>query len=295
MNKNLLFVFNPHSGKSQIKNKLMEIIQLFSRSGYQIEIHATGQAKEAEKIVQERGKDKQLIVCAGGDGTLHETLCGIMQLDTRPILGYIPTGTTNDFACSLGLSKNLVTAAKNIILGKTVSYDIGLFDQSYFAYIAAFGLFTDIPYLTPQELKRILGYQAYLIEAVKRLSNIQPIHILLRYDKKEIEGDFIYGMITNATQIAGMKNIMGRNVKMDDGIFEGLLLHMPNNPLELGDILAALFSTGHKASNHIHKFRSKKIEVFSDSPIPWVLDGEFGGNKQNVQIQSLQRAIRIQY
>ena len=168
MTKKMLFLFNPHAGKSQIKNKLMDIINLFIQAGFKIQVYATQGNKDAVRAAAAYGRYVDCVVCSGGDGTLNETVCGLMRLKKRPVIGYIPTGTTNDFAYTHKLSKNMLTAAKTVVEGEAEEVDVGRFNERYFTYVAGFGAFTDVSYRTPQEMKAVLGHPAYLLEGVKR-------------------------------------------------------------------------------------------------------------------------------
>lgn len=290
--KNMLFVFNPHSGKAQIKNKLLGILDTFSKEGYRVEVHVTQARDDARQIVAAHAKGKGIVVCSGGDGTLNETVSGLMELEKRPVLGYIPTGTTNDFAASLKLSKNMLQAADTVVQGKPFACDIGSFNERYFAYVAAFGLFTDVPYVTPQEAKNILGHQAYLLEGVKRFSNIHPCRMEFTWEDQMVEGDFIYGMISNATSVGGFKNLTGDNVRMDDGLFEVMLVKMPKNPLDFSEIISALILKDVQ-TDYICKFKTNKLRVISAEPIDWVLDGEYGGSRTDVVIENHKRAVSV--
>lgn len=290
--KNMLFVFNPHSGKAQIKNKLAGILDIFSKAGYRVEVHVTQGREDARRIVASNAKGKGLVVCSGGDGTLNETISGIMELDKRPVLGYIPTGTTNDFAASLKLSKNMLAAAKTVLEGTSFDCDVGSFNERYFAYVAAFGLFTDVPYVTPQEAKNLLGHQAYLLEGVKRLSSIHSYRMEFTWEDQVIEGDFIYGMISNATSVGGFKNLTGDNVRMDDGYFEVMLVRMPRNPLDFKEIISAIIRKDAE-TEYIYKFKTNKLRVISAEPVDWVLDGEYGGSRTDVMIENHQQAVSV--
>ena len=205
--KKLLFVVNGHSGKGQIKNKLLDIIDIMIKEGYHVQVHTTQEREDATKVVREQAKYYDLVVCSGGDGTLDEAVTGMMQSEVRTPLGYIPAGSTNDFANSLEIPKDMIQAAKTAVLGVPFSCDVGEFNGDYFIYVAAFGIFTDVSYATSQELKNALGHVAYILEGAKRLYTIKTYHMRVEYDGNEIEGDFLLGMITNSTSVGGFKNM----------------------------------------------------------------------------------------
>lgn len=290
--KKLLFVVNGHSGKGQIKNKLLDIIDIMIKEGYHVQVHTTQEREDATKVVREQAKYYDLVVCSGGDGTLDEAVTGMMQSEVRPPLGYIPAGSTNDFANSLEIPKDMIQAAKTAVLGVPFSCDVGEFNGDYFIYVAAFGIFTDVSYATSQELKNALGHVAYILEGAKRLHTIKSYHMRVEYDGNEIEGDFLLGMITNSTSVGGFKNMTGKDVKLDDGMFEVTLIHKPKNIIELNTIIASLTNLKDE-TDLIDSFRADSVKFYSEEEIPWTLDGEFGGDHKEVQIKDHCKAVDI--
>ena len=290
--KKLLFVVNGHSGKGQIKNKLLDIIDIMIKEGYHVQVHTTQEREDATKVVREQAKYYDLVVCSGGDGTLDEAVTGMMQSEVRTPLGYIPAGSTNDFANSLEIPKDMIQAAKTAVLGVPFSCDVGEFNGDYFIYVAAFWIFTDVSYATSQELKNALGHVAYILEGAKRLHTIKPYHMRVEYDGNEIEGDFLLGMITNSTSVGGFKNMTGKDVKLDDGMFEVTLIHKPKNIIELNTIIASLTNLKDE-TDLIDSFRADSVKFYSEEEIPWTLDGEFGGDHKEVQIKDHCKAVDI--
>ena len=290
--KKLLFVVNGHSGKGQIKNKLLDIIDIMIKEGYHVQVHTTQEREDATKVVREQAKYYDLVVCSGGDGTLDEAVTGMMQSEVRTPLGYIPAGSTNDFANSLEIPKDMIQAAKTAVLGVPFSCDVGEFNGDYFIYVAAFGIFTDVSYATSQELKNALGHVAYILEGAKRLHTIKSYHMRVEYDGNEIEGDFLLGMITNSTSVGGFKNMTGKDVKLDDGMFEVTLIHKPKNIIELNTIIASLTNLKDE-TDLIDSFRADSVKFYSEEVIPWTLDGEFGGDHKEVQIKDHCKAVDI--
>ncbi len=290
--KKLLFVVNGHSGKGQIKNKLLDIIDIMIKEGYHVQVHTTQEREDATKVVREQAKYYDLVVCSGGDGTLDEAVTGMMQSEVRTPLGYIPAGSTNDFANSLEIPKDMIQAAKTAVLGVPFSCDVGEFNGDYFIYVAAFGIFTDVSYATSQELKNALGHVAYILEGAKRLYTIKTYHMRVEYDGNEIEGDFLLGMITNSTSVGGFKNMTGKDVKLDDGLFEVTLIHKPKNIIELNTIIASLTNLKDE-TDLIDSFRADSVKFYSEEEIPWTLDGEFGGDHKEVQIKDYCKAVDI--
>lgn len=290
--KKMLFIYNPRSGKAQLKNKLSDILDIFVKGGYEVTVHPTQAKFDAKNVARENAPYYDIIACSGGDGTIDEVVDGLMGAHIRPNIGYIPTGTVNDFASSLHLSKNIITAAQDIVYGEAFSCDIGSFNKEHFTYVAAFGLFSDVAYQTPQESKNILGRQAYIIEGMKRLASIKPYKLRFEHDSEVIEDEFVYGMITNATSIGGFEGLGGKDVSLDDGMFEVTLIKMPKNPLDLQAIVNALLKQEPNPT-HMYSFRTSSLHITSSDPVEWTLDGEFGGSETDVHISAHQKAVQI--
>lgn len=288
--KRMLWILNPHAGRGAMSGKIIDCVTAFQQAGYDVTIYITQGAQDATRVARERAGEFDRIVCAGGDGTLNEVITGLMQVESRPVLGYVPAGTTNDFAFSLGISKVPAEAAV-IAAGDTLqALDIGRFNDRYFNYIAAFGAFTEVSYETPQQTKNIFGRAAYIIEGIKALTNIKTYHIRVNSAETQMEDDFIYGMVTNTVSVGGFKTIRPDGVALDDGLYEVLLIYPVENPMEL-QWLANDLLTHNVESNRFAYFRTSKISFSSDDEMTWTLDGEFGGALHNVQITNCSRAI----
>ena len=292
MKKKLLFIFNPCSGKGQIKNKLMEVIDIMVKAGYEVTIHSTQDREDAMQKVKNEAKNYDLVICSGGDGTLDEAVTGMMQSEKKVPLGYIPAGSTNDFANSLKIPKDIVKAAHVAVEGRKFPVDVGYFNGDSFIYIAAFGLFTDVSYQTSQELKNVLGHAAYILEGAKRLHNITSYNMRVEYDGNIIEDEFAYGMITNSVSVGGFKKLTGKNVLLDDGLFEVTLIRMPKNPVEWNEILSCLANLKDD-SDLIYTFKTDCVKFLPEDVIPWTLDGEFGGEHKNVIVKNVHQALEI--
>ena len=292
MKKKLLFIFNPCSGKGQIKNKLMEVIDIMVKAGYEVTIHSTQDREDAMQKVKSEAKNYDLVICSGGDGTLDEAVTGMMQSEKKVPLGYTPVGSTNDFANSLKIPKDIVKAAHVAVEGRKFPVDVGYFNGDSFIYIAAFGLFTDVSYQTSQELKNVLGHAAYILEGAKRLHNITSYKMRVEYDGNIIEDEFAYGMITNSVSVGGFKKLTGKNVLLDDGLFEVTLIRMPKNPVEWNEILSCLANLKDD-SDLIYTFKTDCVKFLPEDVIPWTLDGEFGGEHKNVIVKNVHQALEI--
>ena len=290
--KTLLFIFNPKAGKEGIHSVLLDIIDIFNKGGYEVLAHATQYPRDAYEMAKEYESKVDLVVCCGGDGTLDEVVTGLMEKDSHVPLGYIPGGSTNDFANSLFIPKNMVEAAHNIMEEEIYRCDIGRFNRQTFAYIAAFGLFTDVSYQTDQGLKNVLGHAAYLLEGFRRLFDITYYHMKVESEELNVEEDFIYGMVTNSRSVGGFKNLTGRHVDMNDGLFEVTLIKMPKTPAELQEILRCLVS-GEDDTDLIYSFKSRKLTITSEDEVPWTLDGEYGGSHTEVEIENHHQALNL--
>ena len=292
--KKLMFVVNPRSGIGRIKNKLLDILDLFIKCGYEVEIFITQKPLDARNIVVKKGDKKQLIICSGGDGTLNEAVCGLMKLKTPPPLGYIPAGSTNDYASSLNLPRQMMQAAQIAALGVGTKVDVGYFcGEKYFIYIAGFGAFTEVSYLTPQDKKNALGHQAYIMEAVRHLTGLKSYHMKITWEDHVVEDDFIFGMVTNTISVAGFKGLIKGDVALNDGYFECLFIPRPKTPLEFSNIVTYLLLKDDKEAEFVHRFQARKLEIQCEEEVDWVLDGEFGGSRSKVVIENLREKVEI--
>ena len=291
MRKKLLFVFNPKAGKGKLRSYLMDIINIFNQHGYEVTAYATQKARDAADCVMEYGGKTDLIVCSGGDGTLDEVVTGLMQANLDTPVGYIPTGSTNDFANSLFLPKDPLEVARNIMEQNVYRCDVGRFNEQTFTYIAAFGLFTDVSYDTPQDMKNVLGHVAYLLNGFTRLFDIKSYRMTVESNGEILDREFIFGMITNSRSVGGFKNLT-RDVDMNDGLFEVTLIEMPENPLEMQQIVTALLMEDDNLDK-IHTFKSSRLDIASAGPVPWTLDGEYGGRHEHVVIENRQQALHL--
>ena len=291
MEKKLVFIFNPKAGKGKIKTSLMDIVDIFNKGGYEVIIRATQAPRDAYEQAKLYADKVDLIVCSGGDGTLDEVVTGITEVGSHVPVGYIPAGSTNDFANSLFMPKNMLDAASNIMEEEIYRCDIGKFNDLTFAYVAAFGLFTDVSYETSQDLKNILGHLAYVLEGAKRLLDIKAYHMKVTTENGVIEDNFIYGMVTNSRSVGGFKNLT-RNVDMNDGLFEVTLIVQPKNPMEMQEIIRNLINMEDN-SDLIYSFKARKLSIEADEEVSWTLDGEYGGSPKLVEIENLQRALNL--
>lgn len=292
MNKRLLLVLNPYSGQKKANRYIINIVSLFTAAGYDCTLHVTQFTGDASIYVKENALSYELIVCIGGDGTLNEVITGLISCGADIPLGYIPSGSTNDFANSLSLSKNVMQAARDIIKGTPKPYDVGCFNGRCFSYIASFGAFTKASYDTPQSLKNAMGHFAYVMEGIKELPAIKPVHAKITANGQVYEDDYIFGAISNSTSVAGILTLDPKQVDMGDGLLEVLLVKNPVTPIELSHI--ALSFTLRQYDNVIVRFLSaEKIEIETSSSVNWTLDGEYEQGAEKIVVENLKHAIKI--
>lgn len=296
MEKKVLIIMNPRSGTMKANKYLMEICELFVLDEYMPTVLITTKRGDGTVYAREYVKDYDRIVCIGGDGTFNEVISGMLDGQTRVPIGYIPAGSTNDFASSLGLSKDVITAAKDIVNGTPRPFDIGSFNGRKFSYIASFGAFTKASYSTPQSIKNLLGHMAYILEGIKEgimtLASLNPIHMEFEADEKHYEGDYIFGAISNSTSIAGIVTLKKEYVDMSDGLFEMMLIKHPKDLLELTEI-AYMLSTQNYESSLLTFVNAKTFNIRANKDVSWTLDGEYQEGCEEILIENLHHAIEI--
>ncbi|MGN1148497.1 MAG: diacylglycerol/lipid kinase family protein, partial [Lachnospiraceae bacterium] len=254
----------------------MNIIDIFVKGGYEVTTYITQSKGDALRAAKERNAEYDILVCSGGDGTLNEVVTGVVKSGKAITIGYIPAGSTNDFASSLGLPKNMEQAAQAIVDGEVFSCDIGAFNRDVFVYVAAFGMFTDVSYGTGQEMKNMLGHMAYILEGMKRLAAIKSYKMRFTYDDTVIEGDFLFGMVTNSVSVGGFKRLTGKDVELNDGELEVTIVRRPTNAVELNQLISALLDRNLE-NEFIYWFKTDRLQVESEEEVAWTLDGEYGG------------------
>lgn len=290
--KKILFVYNPKSGKGLIRTHLSTIIETFSSAGYDVTVYPTKEPMDGCYMVAKRAHEFDMVVCSGGDGTLDEVVTGIMNSGTQRPVGYIPAGSTNDFAVSIGIPKEMEKAARLIVDGTPFVCDLGRFNDEYFVYVAAFGMFTDVSYQTKQELKNVLGHSAYILEGMKRVGTWKSLHLKVESEEYTDEGDYIIGLVTNSNSVGGIKGLLGRNVELNDGLFEVTLLRAPQKIGDWQDVIGALL-TNDENSNNLVRFKTRKLRISSEEPVAWTRDGENGGEHTEVVLENLQQVYEI--
>ena len=290
--KKLLFIVNPRAGKTKSTAPLFDAVAAFSRAGYLVRVFVTEAGGQARDIAAKWGGQYDLVVCAGGDGTLNETISGLMQLEQRPPLGYLPNGSTNDFAARLHLHTTVATAARAVAGGVPYSLDIGRHNDRYFAYVASFGAFTRSSYSASQAAKNALGHFAYILEGLGDLDSLRPYRCAIDADGEHFEGDFIFGAVCNSTSLGGLVKLDPKHVSMNDGTLELLLLRMPKTALDLQNLITAMTRMQYDYPGVIFR-HVKNVVLTTNENISWSLDGEYAASAPRVEIQCLPGAIEL--
>lgn len=293
MNQKMLFFVNPKAGQLELRNSLMDVLQVFTAGGYDVTVHPTQGPQDLTQWIVRHGAEFDRIVCAGGDGTLNEAVSGLMQLENRPPLGYIPGGTVNDVAATLGLSRNPVEAARDIVHGRPCAIDTGSFGPDrWFTYVAGFGAFTDVSYETPQQDKRLFGRVAYLVNGVKSLGEIKPIPVRITADGRVIEDEVLLGLVCSTTSVGGFRPKSDMGVRLDDGLSEVIVA---KNLTTLADLnaLGALLLKGEFDPGFFYTFQTNRVRFEFPAPVKWTLDGEYGGSVAAVEIVNNHRAVEL--
>lgn len=290
-NKKLLLVVNPCSGRAKMYTELLKVVEVFSYADYLVSVYPTKAKGDATQYVEKlRHDDFDLIVVCGGDGTLNEVIEGIMNSGNEIPLGYIPSGTLNEWSSGLNISRNIETAAKDIINGKKIKLDIGRFNERYFSYTASFGAFTSASYSAPQEIKNVLGQSAYFFEGIKSLGSIKPIHMKITTEDNVVEGDFLFGAISNALSVGGIVKYDKTPVGLNDGIFEVILIRNPDNIVKLQPLVDGILK--HEFDREgMEFFRSDKMVIEADEEVSWTLDGEYAKGDGPINVENIHGAI----
>lgn len=295
--KRLLLIYNASAGRQKVKAMLPDLLDVFAREGCLTTVVPTQAPGDAGKAAAALGAGFDRVVCCGGDGTLNDTVSGLMRVHDalRPTLGYIPTGTTNDFSRNLSLPRGTEKLALTACGGVPRRIDLGRAGERWFTYVAAFGLFTDVSYSTPQNVKNLLGHTAYLIEGASRLASVKSYTMRVESGDRTVEGEFIYGMVGNTVSVGGLLNLPQDLVKLDDGQFEVLLVRKPQTALEFQSIVHTLLNQKRETEDAdnalVLGFAADKITFTCQEAVPWTLDGEFGGEHQSLRVENHKQSL----
>ena len=282
--KRLLFFINPNAGHAEIRSSLMEVLAIFCKGGYEPTVHMTTGPRDITRQIAERGTQYDLIVCTGGDGTLNEVIHGLAIANIDVPLGYIPCGSTNDFAASLSISSDPALAAQSAMRLQPRDLDVGVFNEKNFVYVASFGAFTRTAYTVPQDIKNMFGHFAYLLEGVKDLETLCPYPMKITADGEVFEGEYLFGAVCNSTSIAGLMKLSPNAVDLCDGQFELMLVPVPKTPLQLQRTIRAIVYEEYETSNALIFRHVRHVTAENDGSIPWTLDGEYAPGVPKIEI-----------
>ena len=293
MDKKMLLIVNPCSGRARMRNELLGVVEIFSQAGYLVTVYPTKARGDATSRVTSLGPCEydEIVVC-GGDGTLNEVITGLMRSGNQYTLGYIPSGTLNEWSSGLKISRNIKKAAEDIVSGRKIKLDIGKFSDKYFSYTASFGAFTDASYSAPQDVKNVLGQAAYFFEGIKSLGNIKPVHLKFTADGRETEGDFLFGAVSNSMSVGGIVKFDESAVKLNDGKFEILLIRNPDNILKLQPIIDGILKRDFNREG-LEFFTAENVTVTGGDGLSWTLDGEYARGDEKTVITNLHNAIEL--
>lgn len=293
MNKKLLLIVNPCSGRAKMRTELLRVVEILSEGGYTVTVYPTKARGDATDYVLNLSENEyEIIVVCGGDGTLNEVITGLMKSGLHIALGYIPSGTLNEWSSGLGIARSIPKAAEDITNGKKIKLDIGKFGDKYFSYTASFGAFTDASYSAPQDIKNMLGQAAYFFEGIKSLGNIKPIHLKFKTEDREIEGDFLFGAVSNSMSVGGIVKFDESVVKLNDGRFEILLIRNPDNILKLQPIIDGILKRDFDKEG-IEFFTAESVTVTGAGGLSWTLDGEYAEGTDEIVISNMHNAIEL--
>ena len=295
--KKLLFIYNPHAGRGQVRGKLADILNAFTRADCLVTAYPTQGREDASRAARELGPQFDRIACSGGDGTLHEVVVGLMGLPqgSRPPVGYLPAGTTNDYARNLNLPKGMVDMAALAAAGEPRPVDIGRLGERYFIYVAAFGLFTDVAYNTPQQFKNAFGHLAYVLKGASELGSLKGYALRVEHDGGTLEGEYLYGMVSNTVSVGGILGLPSDEVVLDDGLLELVLVEKPKTVAQLNAVIRALAKQEYDADSGVVGLHSSRFHITCAEKVPFTLDGEFGGEHTETEIAAVNTPIRIVY
>ncbi len=291
--RKLLLIYNPNSGTRKSAKNLSSVVELLTKKGWEVTCMPTLGRGDGTKYAEELGAMFEAVVVMGGDGTYNEVVAGVMKLDKTVPVGYIPAGSTNDFASSMKLPKDIMEAAEVAVDGRVDSVDIGLFNNRVFTYVASFGAFTKATYVTPQNFKNLLGHTAYILSGITSLAEIKPIYVRIETEGREFKGDYIFGAVSNSTSMGGILKINPDDVDMSDGRFELLLIKFPKDLIELGEIVNAITQQNYESTDMLVFVEGSEFKFTLAKEVDWSLDGEFQKGASTVIIENKKQAINI--
>lgn len=293
MNRKLLLIVNPRSGRAKMKAQLLPVCEIFSRAGFEVTVHPTSRRADAtERAAAIKSSEFDRVIVCGGDGTLNEVISGLQSANVDCPIGYIPCGTLNEWSTSLHISKDIKAAAADATLDNEIRLDLGKFGDRYFSYTASFGAFTEASYSAPQDIKNALGQAAYIFEGIKSIANIKPIPLKLECEERTVEGEFLFGAVSNSMSVGGIVKFSDAAVKLNDGLFEVLLIRKPDNLITFQSIIEGLLRQDFDRPG-LEFFHTKSIKVSGAPGLAWTLDGEYAEAPDTFDITNIHNSLRL--
>ena len=294
MSIKVLTIINPTSGKGNIANYANEIKHNLEKQNMEVNMQLTKKGYNAKKIILDNIEGQDLILICGGDGTFNEAVSAIMETGVQISIAYIPLGTTNDLARSLNMPIKDISITKKLLESKAKVLDIGKFNEDrYFTYIAAFGVMTDVAYKTSQKAKNKYGKIAYYMKAIKELIKIPTYKVKIKFDEEELEGEFIYGGISNSMSIAGFKWFNEEDIDLSDGKFEAIFIRKPKKLSGYFRLLNDFRHKDYMVNRDFVYFKASNIQIQTDKNVAWTIDGEYAGDMNFVDIKNCNKAIEF--
>ncbi len=292
--KKLMLIVNPSAGRGGYRYYFGEAMKTLADGGFRTELFFTGGPEDATEFARAYAAEFDAVACIGGDGTLSEVIGGLMKIPNPPPIGYIPMGTTNDVASTIGLPKNdTIGAARRIVEGTPHPFDVGGFGKDrYFAYIAAFGAFTEVSYATPQDQKRALGHLAYVLQGAQQLGKIEKLPVRVEYDDGVFEGELVYGSMSNSTSVAGIVRLPDEMVSLGDGMSELVLVQDPGTIDAYGEMITAVLTRSFD-SKYLKVIQTRHARFIFDRPVAWTRDGEDGGKHRELELCNYHAPVRL--
>lgn len=291
--QSVLLILNPCAGRRKGEKRLSEILSVFQEANFLPTVTVTTKRGDATDYVKTHGADYDRIVCIGGDGTFSEVMSGVITAGLKEPIGYIPTGSTNDFATGLRLSKDPLMAAKRIANGQSIKLDVGRFNEHYFSYVASFGLFSQTSYATSQRLKNKLGHLAYLLEGAKELIHYPTVSMRIRTDDAVLQGNYLFGAVTNCLSLGGVLRFDEQLIRLNDGKLELLLVEKPKNPAEIERLIQALLTKNYALSRCLTFASTQTVEFETNRAFEWTLDGECVMGQAHTIVRNVPNAIQL--
>ncbi len=285
----LLMLINARSGMKNSKANLLSVIDIFCRNGYDVSVYVTQKHNDAYEYLMKNRIRYDIVCVFGGDGTMNEVSNALMAKEYKPLLGYFPSGTMNDFGSNFDLGSDMTVIAERICEGNVREFDVGKFNDRYFNYVAAFGAMCDVPFTTKRDAKELLGNIAYILEGISKLPEVKSHKISYTIANRTYKKDVLFGLIYSGNRVAGMELEDKKRSAIDDGYFNVLIVEYVPTIFNAPDLLSTIL----QQDRFIHRYRTKKILLEFDDDLIFTLDGEEAKVKNKAEITITNKALRI--